>query len=609
VLTIWTVVDPLRYERKEVMGIGGWDRVIETYGACRSEKSEASYILPIVVLDIGVLVLANWQAFEARHIEAEFSETRYIAICMASMLQAVISGIPVLFVVKEDPRAWYLVLVFMIFIIGMVILLVIFIPKILFTQLFLSKTKQQQNDIISFIIQRSSKSSGNRAKKWSGHPAELDTQPHPSSQTPITTGGFQSRWALNAQSPGGNNFHQSAPPSLQPSAYQVDQVTRGNASSGVGYTATVETISENPGQRQKRSTIDSSISSFANGGLENANDSQSFGASVLTLSYHDASDSERSRQSFPVYGPSAHNASLVLDESDDPSQGMLVFRTVSITMDGRLPLSSLRSSSHSRFRPMQDESHSSDGGVTFFSGAGWSGRTLMSRGESSQGVMTSRLSNTTPNSCVSNSTLVSGDGSTSVASQNSSTRPPSTKRRRVSRKSSNGPLSRPPRLPSHLLNAIVEKSAEESEESERSMDRDTSGKPTATRITSDLNMIPEADHHSDGGDSFKSAQCLHKSDQSLAVDDLERPASEAAGNQSEPTDGQAAQGQRLSQGSGDYFNARESEEHVSEAPTSAAPESDPLPPSNAGPEDGTILDGSGNYQSAGELELEEVVDC
>ena len=44
-------------------------------------------------------------------IEAEFAETKYITICMASMLQAMISGVPVLLFVRDMPQAYYLVFV------------------------------------------------------------------------------------------------------------------------------------------------------------------------------------------------------------------------------------------------------------------------------------------------------------------------------------------------------------------------------------------------------------------------------------------------------------------------------------------------------------------
>ena len=72
VLTCWTVIDPLMYQRRLVLGEDGWNRVLSTYGVCRSDAAE-NYVIPMAILNLGVLIAANWQAFEARHLEAEFS--------------------------------------------------------------------------------------------------------------------------------------------------------------------------------------------------------------------------------------------------------------------------------------------------------------------------------------------------------------------------------------------------------------------------------------------------------------------------------------------------------------------------------------------------------
>jgi len=62
---------------------------------------------------------------------AEFAESKYIFVSMASMLQALISGMPVLFFVKDMPQAYYMVFVLFFFIVSMVIMLVIFVPKMM----------------------------------------------------------------------------------------------------------------------------------------------------------------------------------------------------------------------------------------------------------------------------------------------------------------------------------------------------------------------------------------------------------------------------------------------------------------------------------------------
>jgi gamma-aminobutyric acid type B receptor len=155
ILLCWTLLDPLIYNREPEYGRDGWNRVIATRGSCQSDNAEY-FLIPLALVNIGILLLANWQAIEARDIEAEFAETKYIALCMASLLQACISGIPVLFVVRDNPQAFYMVFVLLVFIISMVLLLLIFVPKIIFTRQFLQLSTKEQQEYMAYVIQKSS---------------------------------------------------------------------------------------------------------------------------------------------------------------------------------------------------------------------------------------------------------------------------------------------------------------------------------------------------------------------------------------------------------------------------------------------------------------------
>jgi gamma-aminobutyric acid type B receptor len=85
VLIIWTVLDPLTYIRQEYDGTDYWNRNIATYGACRSDKVVA-YLVPLAIINLGVVVTACWQALQARNIESEFSEAKYIGFTVGSWL-------------------------------------------------------------------------------------------------------------------------------------------------------------------------------------------------------------------------------------------------------------------------------------------------------------------------------------------------------------------------------------------------------------------------------------------------------------------------------------------------------------------------------------------
>lgn len=146
VLTLWTLMEPLKYERFDHKGVDGWNRVISTYGACASDDWSLPYIITLGCINLGVLLIANWQAYESRSIQSEFSESRYIGIVMASMLQAALSGIPVLSLVTEHPQAYYLVTVSMVFVNCLSVLLLIFIPKIVFERSYRYQTEKERRE-------------------------------------------------------------------------------------------------------------------------------------------------------------------------------------------------------------------------------------------------------------------------------------------------------------------------------------------------------------------------------------------------------------------------------------------------------------------------------
>lgn len=152
VLSIWTVIDPLTYVRKDHPGTDGWNRIVSTYGSCQSDNV-IPYIVPLALLNVGLLMLGNYWAYETRMITSEFSESRYIGIAMMSMLQATLTGIPLLFVVLDNPQAYYLILIFMIFVISSVILVLIFVPKMVFALSLRNLDTAEQNRLIQECVQ------------------------------------------------------------------------------------------------------------------------------------------------------------------------------------------------------------------------------------------------------------------------------------------------------------------------------------------------------------------------------------------------------------------------------------------------------------------------
>ena len=130
VLALWTALSPLHWE-VEVQSIDQFDRETETYGYCSSDSATV-YLVALCIINLGPLVLAVYEAYVARDISTEFSETEYILRALAIILLVCFVGIPVIIIARENPAAYFFVLSAIIFVTCTSILLLIFCPKLHF---------------------------------------------------------------------------------------------------------------------------------------------------------------------------------------------------------------------------------------------------------------------------------------------------------------------------------------------------------------------------------------------------------------------------------------------------------------------------------------------
>jgi hypothetical protein len=125
-LLLWTVLDPLFWSRITVSET-------ETYGTCNVSKNSAWKSISIVLglVNGTALILANVEAYKARRITTEYGESKHIAMIMASILQVIIVGLPLMFLVDDNPAASYFIRSSIIFVICISTLTLIFVPKII----------------------------------------------------------------------------------------------------------------------------------------------------------------------------------------------------------------------------------------------------------------------------------------------------------------------------------------------------------------------------------------------------------------------------------------------------------------------------------------------
>jgi len=124
IMVAWTLVDPLLWFRTEP------DDAYQSRGYCRAEgESYILFLVLIVLVNAAALILANIQAFRARNITTEFSESLYVMMTMVSLLQALLIGVPLLVIVREKTDAKYFVSAGLIFVVTMATLGLMFAPK------------------------------------------------------------------------------------------------------------------------------------------------------------------------------------------------------------------------------------------------------------------------------------------------------------------------------------------------------------------------------------------------------------------------------------------------------------------------------------------------
>ena len=78
-LLCWTLIDPLKWQREPIT----LDDPTNTYGNCTSEgKGTVVFLALLSFLDVLALVLACGQAYRARKMDDEFTESRWLVSTM-----------------------------------------------------------------------------------------------------------------------------------------------------------------------------------------------------------------------------------------------------------------------------------------------------------------------------------------------------------------------------------------------------------------------------------------------------------------------------------------------------------------------------------------------
>ena len=81
ILLSWTLVDPMLFERVET-------DELTSYGRCVPQGNQwKGFIGVLAILNFAALIVVNVQAYKARSINDELSESKYIGLATLSMFQ------------------------------------------------------------------------------------------------------------------------------------------------------------------------------------------------------------------------------------------------------------------------------------------------------------------------------------------------------------------------------------------------------------------------------------------------------------------------------------------------------------------------------------------
>jgi hypothetical protein len=137
ILLTWTLVAPLQWTRVKINNFDSWGRSLASYGTCYAHlddgKKDArlAFACTLAVLNLLVLLFANYEGYRSRLVPSAFNETYYLALSMAGVLEAFLIGIPLIFLARDTPTAMFMILSILITTICMALLLPTFVSKII----------------------------------------------------------------------------------------------------------------------------------------------------------------------------------------------------------------------------------------------------------------------------------------------------------------------------------------------------------------------------------------------------------------------------------------------------------------------------------------------
>ncbi|KAL7580733.1 hypothetical protein ACA910_001017 [Epithemia clementina (nom. ined.)] len=126
ILVLWTVLDPLKWDRRELNEQTG-----ESIGQCQS-KNIGAYVGPLLAIMIIPTLLTGLMAYKTKDVDEAFTESWWVFVLMLVQLEVIFVSAPVIAILRnESTDGEYLGFVVLLWSFPMSTLTLIFIPKVL----------------------------------------------------------------------------------------------------------------------------------------------------------------------------------------------------------------------------------------------------------------------------------------------------------------------------------------------------------------------------------------------------------------------------------------------------------------------------------------------
>ena len=128
ILSVWTALDPPKWERVIVQEVNGY--VLESTGSCHSDGTN-TFLLVQVLYHVACLLYVLFLCWQTSDIPTEFAEGSYISLSILCLFQLSVLAVPIAYMVQDTAYVYYFVRAMFLFLQNFTVLALIFGPKML----------------------------------------------------------------------------------------------------------------------------------------------------------------------------------------------------------------------------------------------------------------------------------------------------------------------------------------------------------------------------------------------------------------------------------------------------------------------------------------------